>query len=59
VYLFSYFEFSSACRKILRGADDFTFFPNEGVLRIFIALESLLLSDGFEPANQWVQWQDH
>jgi hypothetical protein len=40
------------CRKILRhGADGFTSRPNEGVLRIFIALHNPSFSAGFELAN--------
>jgi hypothetical protein len=43
---------SLTCRKILRHiADGFTSPPKGGVLRIFIALKSLWLSAGFEPAN--------
>jgi hypothetical protein len=40
-YIYSYFK------GILYGADDFTFSPNEGVLRIFIALGRV----------RTVQWQ--
>jgi hypothetical protein len=40
------------CRKTLRnGADGFTFPPNEGVLRIIIALKNSSPSAGIEPAK--------
>jgi hypothetical protein len=39
------------CKTLWRGADCFTYPPNEVVLWIFIALKNLLSSAGFECAN--------
>jgi hypothetical protein len=45
-----YFNGSFACRKILRlGISGFTSHPNEGVLRIFIALKNPSPRPGFNP----------
>jgi hypothetical protein len=42
---------SLTCRKILHGADGFTWYPKKVVLRIFIAFKNPSLSAVFEPAN--------
>jgi hypothetical protein len=46
------FERSSTCRKILRhGTIDFTFYPMEGVLRIFIALKNPSPGSNWKPLD--------
>jgi hypothetical protein len=48
----SYLKGSLTCSKILQqGADGFTSFPKEVVLRIFIAIKDTALSAEFEPSN--------